>query len=77
MKRLAIVLTLLASPALAQQQTPTEQALVIKLNREIGENIGCSSALIQAQARIAELEKQLATAKEMKKERQQEQSPPQ
>jgi hypothetical protein len=57
-----------ATHSFGQQPAPTEQALIAKLNREIGENIGCSSALIQAQAHIAELEKQLATAKETKKE---------
>ncbi len=45
------------------QQTPTEQALSAKLIKEINEGLSCSVALSQAQAKIAELEKQLAAAK--------------
>ena len=45
------------------QQTPTEQALSAKLIKEINEGLSCNVALSQAQAKIAELEKQLAAAK--------------
>jgi hypothetical protein len=49
--------------ALAQQQSPTEQALSTKLIKEINEGLSCSVALSQAQAKIVELEKQLAEAR--------------
>lgn len=52
-----------ATPVLAQQQTPSEQALGTKLMQEIQGGLNCSASLIalqaeltKAQARIKELE---------------------
>jgi hypothetical protein len=63
-KALIIGLSLLATTAaLAQQQTPNEQALGTKLMQEIQGGLNCSASLItlqaelaKAQARVKELE---------------------
>lgn len=58
-----LAVLLLASPGLAQQQTPSEQALGTKLLQEIQGGLSCSADLIavraelvKANARIKELE---------------------
>lgn len=63
MKRLALALILLATPVIAQQQTPTEQALGDKVLLELKAGLTCNVSLItvqaelaKAQARIKELE---------------------
>jgi len=55
-----ITLCLLSTVAVAQQQSPAEQALSAKLIREINEGLSCSVSLTQAQTKIAELEKKIA-----------------
>jgi hypothetical protein len=59
----AVALVLLAVPALAQQQSPMEQALAQKLGIEVNASLQCSAAqittqaeLAKAQARVRELE---------------------
>ena len=59
-----LLVLLLATPARAQQQTPTEQALGAKLMQELQGGLNCNTSLIsvrndlvKAQARIEELEK--------------------
>lgn len=64
MRAFIIGLSLFAvTPALAQQQTPSEQALGTKLMQEIQGGLNCSAGLIalqaelaKAQARIKEIE---------------------
>lgn len=71
MKRIiACVLFLsLASPVVAQQAaSPREQALSGKLMEEINQNLEYRRALIEAQALIEELKKQVAKAPEAPKE---------
>ncbi len=59
-----LIVAVLCISANAQQlQSPIEQALSSKLIKEINEGLSCSVALSQAQAKIADLEKQLATAR--------------
>lgn len=62
---------LIATSALAQQQTPSEQALGTKLMQEIQGGLNCSASLItaqaeltKAQARIKELEAKTDKPKE-------------
>lgn len=55
LKRIIIFL-LLTSTAFAQQQTPSEQALAQKLLEEVNANIQLRIQLINAQAKIKELE---------------------
>lgn len=62
---------LIATSALAQQQTPSEQALGTKLMQEIQGGLNCSASLItaqaeltKAQARIKELEAKAEKPKE-------------
>lgn len=63
MKRYVILLSLICTPALAQQgPSPAEQALSGKLSQEIGAGLQCTASMISAQARIKELEAQLAAA---------------
>jgi hypothetical protein len=53
MIRWILLATLLATPALAQQQmAPSEQALSAKLGAEIGLGLKCSADLIAAQAEL-------------------------
>jgi hypothetical protein len=60
---LAFLITLLVSPAMAQQQaSPSEQALGNKVLQEIQSGLQCSSSLISAQAELA---KALARIKEL------------
>lgn len=72
MKKILIALLLLTSvaPVFAQQPTasPREQALSSKLMEEINQNIDFRRALIEAQAIIEELKKQIAKAQEAPKE---------
>lgn len=66
MKRLAILIALLASPALAQQQqeaSPEIQAMSGKIMREVSEGLQCQAASIKLakenetlKARVKELE---------------------
>lgn len=54
MKVFIIALSLfIATSALAQQQTPSEQALGTKLMQEIQGGLNCSASLISAQAELA------------------------
>ncbi len=55
MKRIALVLALLASPALAQQPSAAEQALSERLIAEIQSNV-------QARAQLIDVQRQLVTA---------------
>jgi hypothetical protein len=60
MRYIAIIALLFASPAFAQQPlqpaSPNETALFSKLSEEITENVHIRAALIQARARVKELE---------------------
>lgn len=61
-----ICFALLCAPQRAHAQqaaSPAEQALSGKLSQEIGAGLQCSAAMIAAQAKIKELEAQLAQAK--------------
>lgn len=72
MLKYLVAVCLVSSAALAQQQQPSspyEQALTAKLNYEIDGGLRCNTALItinagatQAQAKVADLQKQLDTA---------------
>lgn len=71
MLRLAIILSLLTMPALAQtprsrptppqppQQSGIEQALYERLGGEINANIACNGQLIELRKKVAELEGKL------------------
>ena len=60
MRRLVIVFSLLATPALAQQ-SPLEQALGAKLMREINEGMVCSTQLLTAQQQLAAAQARVKT----------------
>lgn len=63
MKRYVILLSLICTPALAQQgPSPVEQALSKKLSLEYTAGLQCIAGLFTAEARIKELEAQLAAA---------------
>lgn len=74
MLKYAVAILLFSAPAFAQQpqpSTPLEQALGAKLVAEINAGLQCSATqtvlqqqLQQATAKVADLEKQLAAAKE-------------
>ena len=55
MKWLFIALTLLATPAFAED-SPQVQSLRIELGRQLSDKLECSAAFIAAQKRIKELE---------------------
>ncbi len=56
MKRLAILVALLATPALAQQPSAAEQALSERLIAEIQSNVQARAQLIETQRKLAEAE---------------------
>lgn len=65
MKKIVLGLVLLASPALAQQQTdPAKLLPLIRQQREVANDsiAACVAAAGEMQTRIAELEKKLAEA---------------
>ncbi len=67
MRKLALLLVLLASPALAQQpQTPEVEALSQRLIAEINASLQCSAGLISAKREIERLTAELAQLREEK-----------
>lgn len=72
MRMAALIVFLgVATPALAQQASPTEQALGAKLMKEINEGLTCNANVIALQAEIVKLQtriRELDPKPEAKKE---------
>ena len=65
MKRLSLLLSLIVSPSLAQQQpaSPEMQAMQARVMQEINGNLQCSAASIALQQEIARLRAENAALK--------------
>jgi len=58
--RIILCTAALVTPALAQQPSPLERALSDKLLQEINASVQCSAALIVAQDKLKDAEKEKA-----------------
>lgn len=64
MKKYILLVLLLATPAAAQNATPSEQAMGARIIQEVQASLTCNTSLINAQAEIAKAQAEIKALKE-------------